>query len=217
MVAVSEKIERLAAKACLAIGGMLWDGDDTIVLLIPQEPGFWTYFTASPEYADGMADPLDRWSKRVIKGIAQDLGAEAEFPSDGPPYPPFFSWALGSGQAWASPVQMLVHQQAGMMLSLRGALRLIGHVQLAPLSGKNPCRTCENSPCLTHCPVGALSAEQYDVAACQSYLRTTEGQRCMTQGCLARRACPASLKSGRLDAQSEFHMQAFTGDQKLSS
>jgi len=209
MVAVSKEIEARARAQFLTIAGMLWDGDETIVLLIPREPGFWVHFTKSAEYLDGEADPLDRWSKRIAWGIARDLDLRAEFPSDGPPYPPFIRWMKASGRAWVSPVQMMVHDTAGMMVSLRAALRVPGRLPLAPLAGQSPCETCVDQPCTSSCPVGALSADIYDVTACQTHLRTPEGESCMSHGCLARRACPVSQISGRTSEQSAFHMQAF--------
>ena len=45
-------------------------GCRTLVLLGPDEPGFWGVFQASPEVGDGAADPLNRWSERVIGGLA---------------------------------------------------------------------------------------------------------------------------------------------------
>ncbi|NHX27468.1 ferredoxin, partial [Escherichia coli] len=67
-------------------------GCATLILIGPREPGFWPRFSASPEYADGTADPLDRWSKRMIGAVAAETGGRAIFPSDGPPWPPFIDW-----------------------------------------------------------------------------------------------------------------------------
>ena len=56
-------------------------GDGTVVLLGPREPGFWTTFTASPEWQDGAPDPMDRWSTRVINAAARcGRGAHAKAP-----------------------------------------------------------------------------------------------------------------------------------------
>ncbi|WP_137701630.1 ferredoxin [Marimonas lutisalis] len=192
----------------LAILGALHEADDTIVLLGPDEPGFWAHFTAQPEYRDGAPDPLDRWSKRVICALASAWGGAAIFPSDGPPYPPFQDWALRSGQAWTSPVGMLVHARAGLMVSYRGAVRLPGRRDL-PAPADTPCITCTGRPCLAACPASALTGSGYDVPACRAYLDTEAGQDCMARGCAVRRACPVSQSYGRLDAQSAFHMRAF--------
>ncbi|WP_050929309.1 hypothetical protein [Aestuariivita boseongensis] len=194
----------------LVLMGLLHEDGETLAL-IGTGGGSWPRFCASPEYADGAPDPLDRWSKRVLGDLATRLGAVGSvFPSDGPPYPPFIRWALASGRFWSSPVGMLVHDGQGLMFSLRGALRFQGMLPLPDQSGPNPCEACADQPCLTACPVGALSNETpYDVEGCKTHLRAPEGSDCMTGGCLARRACPVSQISPRDPAQSAFHMRAF--------
>jgi len=185
------------------------DGTKTLLLLGPHEPGFWPHFSASPEYLDGTADPLDRWSKRVVTPWAKHLNATAIFPSDGPPYPPFIQWAKRSGRAWVSPVGLLVHDIAGLFVSFRAAVALPTHIIL-PMTGPCPCTTCKK-PCQTACPVNAMTGD-YDVAGCKSYLNTPAGKLCMETGCLVRSACPAGANYGRLPQQSAFHMAAFNPD-----
>jgi hypothetical protein len=169
----------------------------------------WPVFTATPEYQDGAGNPLDRWSKRVLGALAAPRGWGTVFPSDGPPYAPFIAWAKATGRFWDSPAGMLVHDTAGLMISIRGAFVTpnVGPAQTAA----NPCKTCINQPCATACPVDALSAERgYDVAACHAYLDTdAAGQDCLTKGCKARRACPVSQRFGRDPEQSAFHMRSF--------
>ena len=187
---------------------MVPDGTGTVLLLGPHEPGFWATFTASPEYQDGAPDPLDRWSKRVIGALASERGATAVFPSDGPPYPPFYRWAVRSGRTWASPVTLLVQDRAGLMVSYRAALMVTERIDL-PSSDPAPCTTCNTKPCLTACPVGALTGDGYDLPACHAFLDTREGADCLTNGCAVRRACPVSQTYGRVPEQSAFHMKAF--------
>ncbi len=192
----------------LEILGALHEGGTTVLLLGPHEPGFWAHFMAQPEYNDGMPDPLDRWSKRAIGALATDWGGTAIFPSDGPPYPPFQEWARHSGQAFTSPVGMLVHARAGLMVSFRGAVRLPGEHPLPP-PAPNPCDTCAAQPCLAACPVGALDRQGYDVPLCKSHIAAPAGRDCLNQGCAVRLACPISQTYGRVAAQSAFHMRAF--------
>ena len=182
-------------------------GTRTLLLIGPSEPGFWDHVTAAPEFADGGADPLDRWSARVLTRIAAEIGATALFPFGGPPYLPFIAWATRSGRAWTSPVGLLVQDRAGLMVSYRGALALPRDLPVAPAAAR-PCDTCDR-PCLSACPVSALGPDGYDVAACKAFLDTEAGQECLTGGCLVRRACPVSRTYGRQPVQSAFHMRAF--------
>ena len=70
------------------------------IVLLGAGPGFWTALRASPEGADDLPDPVDRWSLRVIADLAAELGAAPRFPFGGPPYEPFIAWAKASGRAW---------------------------------------------------------------------------------------------------------------------
>jgi hypothetical protein len=192
--------------AHLAALGVVHEGGQSIVLLGPG-PGFWPAFTASNEFADGAADPLDRWSKRVVGALAEAWGGEALFPWDGPPYPPFIAWALASGQSWSSPVGLVCHETQGLWCSFRGAVRLPG--ELPRTSSDSLCESCAGQPCRTACPAGALTADGYDTGACHAWLDTPEGADCMISGCVVRRACPISAGLGRSEDQSGFHMRAF--------
>lgn len=184
-------------------------GCGTLVLLSPREPGFWAAFTRSPEWRDGKPDPMDRWSTRVITDLAQAHGAQPLFPFGGPPYQPFFRWALASGHAWQSPVSLLVHSHAGLMISYRGALAFPDHLDLPPAQAQPPCDTCAEKPCLTACRSGALTQAGYDVPRCHAFLDTADGATQLSQGCTVRRACPISRSYGRVEAQSAYHMSIF--------
>lgn len=182
-------------------------GMQSLILLGPDEPGFWAHFTASPEYSDGAPDPMNRWSERVIGDLARALDASALFPFGGPPYQPFIDWAKRSGRAHLSPVGLLVHDRAGLMVSYRGALAFAARIPLPP-AAPSPCDTCATQPCRGACPVDALQGDHYDVPRCKDDLDRDEND-CMDQGCAVRRACPLSQSYGRQTAQSAFHMRAF--------
>ncbi len=183
------------------------EGVETLLLLAPDGPRFWSEIVASPEYADGRPDPIDRWSRRVIDALAEGLGARAYYPFGATPPHPFFSWALATGQIFSSPVGWLVHPRAGLWLSFRGALGFAQRVDLPP-PVTSPCTGCPQ-PCVTACPVGALTDKGYDLPACHAYLDTPEGAQCMGQGCAVRAACPVSQAHGRDPAQSAYHMRQF--------
>lgn len=208
-------IRQAAQRGLRLIGGFHPEPDDnlpvawrTIVLLGPDGPHFWAQFCASPESLDGRPNPMDRWSERVIGNWARALDAQALLPF-GTPTHPFYDWALRTGRCHASPIAFLVHDDAGLLVSFRGALALPDQVGLTAQRSPSPCLSCATQPCRVACPVDALTAGGYDVGACKTHLRSTEGQDCMSNGCAARRACPISQGYPRLSAQSAFHMRSF--------
>lgn len=182
-------------------------GFQTLLMLGPSQT-FWEHFKTTPEFNDGNLDPIDRWSDRIVTELASKFNALPFLPFAGPPYAPFLTWALKTGRAWSSPVGMLVHDTTGLMVSFRGALAFQEIIDL-PNQSTKPCFACEQ-PCKLACPVNALSAvDGYNTKACHDYLETPEGQTCLTNGCLARQACPASLGANRTSEQSAHHMSYF--------
>jgi epoxyqueuosine reductase len=212
------RIEAAAARHGLAVMGAfhpartdapdLPPGTRTLVLLGPDGGAFWPALGAAPEGQDGAPDPVDRFSRRVIGRMACDLGAKALFPFGGPPWRPFYAWAVRSGRAWPSPVRLLVHERAGLMISYRGALALRGRIALPAPPHAPPCTGCAR-PCLTACPVGALGPEGYDVPACRAHVASPEGIACRSGGCRVRMACPPAAAFGLPEAQRAHHMEAF--------
>lgn len=195
----------LAALGTVGAGADLPEGCQSLVLVGPAA-GFWPIFSQSPEYHDGAADPLNRWSTRVLGAVAETLDATAIFPFGGPPWHPFIRWALDSGAAWQSPVTLLVHATDGLFVSYRGALGF-RDARPAPQPAPRPCNSCA-APCTTACPVDALGPSGYDIAACHAFLDTAQGADCLTKGCRVRRACPVN-GANRQPAHSAFHMAAF--------
>lgn len=183
-------------------------GTGTLLLLGPKEPDFWNHINSEPEFSDGSADPVDRWSRRVVSDLAVELNATPVFPFGGPPHAPFMAWAIRAGHVWTSVVKLLVHDTAGLFVSFRGAIALPDKTDL-PEAGNFPCDTCTAQPCRSACPVGALTPSGYDLAACHSFLDTAKGADCMDCGCVVRRACPISRSCGRNRKQSAHHMKAF--------
>lgn len=208
------KVEELAAPyGLMAMGGAHTDAAQTIVL-VGTSTSFWDHFQDTPEHSDAASNPVDRWSQRVMPLLMKAAGAQdVVYPFGGPPYAPFLSWAKQTGEAFDSPVGMLVHHRAGLMISYRGGLIFDGHLALPAMRPKNPCTKCVDRPCTAACPVDALSdTHVYDVPACKTFLGGAEGASCMSQGCAVRRACPVSQSFGRPTAQSAHHMRAFKGE-----
>ena len=94
----------------------------TIVLAGMAGRDGWGAFAASAEALDGLDHPLDRWSRRLIEGLARELGALALFPFGGPPFWPFQQWARRAEPVHPSPIGLLIHPVYGLWHSYRGAL-----------------------------------------------------------------------------------------------
>ena len=189
----------------------LADGTPTLTIVLLGWTGGdqWPVFAASPEFRDGLPDPLNRWSKRLIDGVANEFRAAAFYPFGGPPWLDFQSWALKAEPVHRSPLGLLIHPQWGLWHSYRGALGLREHVDLGSrVSGPHPCEQCVGRPCLSACPVSAFAAERpHNYAACLEHLRGA-GEDCRTRACAARRACPIAPDKRYSESQAAFHMRA---------
>lgn len=181
----------------------------------------WPAFSASTFFSDGLAHPLDRWSRAIGQEMAQRWGGVALFPFDGPPYHPFQKWAARAETLHSSPLKLQIHPKYGLWHAYRFALALpsVQADDLAsPVSPQvaarvDLCLQCDGQPCLLACPVQAFSVVAYDVLTCRDHLRMPLGANCMQSGCLARRACPQGAGFVYTPEHAAFHMQAFIGAQ----
>jgi hypothetical protein len=157
-----------------------------------------------------MADPLNRWSTRVIGGLAVRFGAHALFPFGAPPHQPFIAWAKRGEPVAESPLGLLIHPDHGLWHAYRGALAVAEQLALPPSDTRSrPCDLCIERPCLAACPVGAFTAPGYDVAACAGHTSVPTDADCLDIGCRARRACPVGREAQYGPGQARFHMAAF--------
>lgn len=156
-------------------------------------------------------DPLDQWTRLTIDPIARSVEGTALYPFDGPPYWPFQRWAERADGARSSPIGIQIHPEYGLWHAYRAAILLRAALMLPRPEQAHPCDTCVDRPCLTHCPVGAFSANGYDVDRCVDHVVAAQHRSgtCGHVGCLARLACPVGAHwRYRLD-QARFHMSAF--------
>lgn len=182
----------------------------TIILLGFTGSLQWAGYLGSVEASDGLPDPLDRWSRRVIGSMAAQLSAAAVYPNGSSPAPPFQRLAARSEPVYRSPIGLLIHPQWGLWHAYRGALLLPGRIRLPSLAPPvSPCSACAMQPCLSSCPVRAFRAGSFDVEACVDHVLSQAGSECRDRGCLARRACPVGAEFRYVEAQARFHMHAF--------
>ncbi len=220
---------QLARHGLLLRGGFVPVPDDGLPLLAEGRPAavvwlvaqagsaLWPHFSASPMAHDGLPDPLDRWSRAIGDGLAQALGGQGLYPSDGPPYHPFQRWARRIEGLHASPLMLQLHPTFGLWHAYRFALAL--PVLAAADAAQMPaiaapmadlCLQCDGQPCLQACPVEAFDGKGYAVERCATHLHGPASEDCNSGGCLARRACPVGRDYRYLPAHAAFHMAAFT-------
>lgn len=217
---VADALERRLAQnglACLAAfdveeADAAPPGTASLVLVGPDGGAMWAAFCTAPEARDGRADPLDRWSRRVIGGIARACGGAALFPFEGPPFHPFIRWARRAPDIWPSRLGLLIHAERGLWIAFRAAIALpVPLLPAAPApAAARPCDACA-APCLSRCPVDAFTDAGFDAARCRAHLAAPEGAPCREGGCLARRACPVGRAFAHGGDQAAFHMKAFAG------
>lgn len=105
---------------------------------------------------------------------------------------------LGALAGWhqPSPLGIGINATNGLWFAYRSVVVVeaevgttaSGAAGLVPLL-ESPCLTCETTPCLTHCPPGALAIDRNpDLTVCVSH-RLAEGSSCAST-CAARMACP---------------------------
>ena len=184
-----------------------------LVMIGNRGPDMWRAFAASPEFgaeSGSVADPLNRWSARVIEALAEAWGARALFPFGGPPHLPFVAWAKRAEPVAESPLGILIHPVYGLWHAYRGALAFAEEIPLPPRADRpRPCDTCADQPCLTACPVGAFGPAGYDVGSCAEHISAPAGADCMAEACRARRACPVGREYLYQPEQAAFHMIHF--------
>jgi hypothetical protein len=188
------------------------DGNPPGTLILVGDVGgaIWPQFSRSPEANDGAPDPLDRWTRRIVDGIAETTGATAIYPFGGPPYWPFQRWAQRAEPVFPSPLGILIHPEHGLWHAYRAAMTFPGRLNLPPKSeAQSPCESCAGKPCLSACPVNAFTVRGYNVDACAAHIACAAGEPCMAGGCLARNACPVAPDRRYSAAQIRFHMAAF--------
>ncbi|NLH83118.1 MAG: ferredoxin, partial [Phyllobacteriaceae bacterium] len=127
----------------------------------------WAAFAGSLERGDGRADPLDRWSTRVIGELAERFGGFAVFPFAGPPFRPFQRWGMRAEGLTASPLGLSIDAEVGLWHGFRGAIVTTEDLGEEAPTQASPCASCVGRPCLSACPANAFAATGYDVAACR--------------------------------------------------
>lgn len=203
-------VAALAPTGMVARGGFVEDHARTVVVIGNVGGAMWPVFRAAAQEVD---DPLDTWTRSVLKPIAASLGADFVHPSD-EPFQPFQQWARRAEGITQSPIGILIHPEFGLWHAYRGAFLfpfLLDGLP-APIKDPSPCLSCDGQPCLSACPVDAFTIGNYDADACRTHVRSRAEPVCINAGCAARLACPIGTEHRYASDQMHFHMKAFVGE-----
>lgn len=159
---------------------------------------------------DPLTQTMDEWTKQIIDGLADEINASALYPFS-KPFLPFQKWARRAKAGRQSPLGLNIHPKYGMWHGYRAFLIFDHEVEIDVAPGdEHPCFGCEDTPCLTACPVDAFDGVQYDVEKCGMYLMKVKSMDCHNKGCASRLACPVGTKYAYTPEQMQFHMTAFS-------
>jgi ferredoxin len=191
-------------------GPVLANGQRAASVLLLGNAGnsIWPIFSLWRQSYEG-PDPLDTWSKEIIRPLAEEYGGTSYFPSD-PPWQPFQQWAVRAERLKSSPLGILIHPEYGLWHGYRGAIAFASPIGSKVPVRRHACDLCESKPCLTACPVGAIDIDltKFALRRCRDHLRTPAGREgCMISGCLARNACPVGNEYRYSSEQLRFHME----------
>jgi epoxyqueuosine reductase QueG len=178
-------------------------------------PYFFERFLAAPEAGDGAANPLDRFTARIVAGLAEEalapLGVAhaVHFPflqiasAGRAPIIPFQRLGRAAGLGGPGPLGLQIHPDYGPWWAYR-ALIVIDR-ELAPLPPPGDgCADCP-APCVAACPAGAVRRAGFDVPSCHA--RRLSAEPCRLS-CAARIACVRGPQHRYSDRQLAFHMAA---------
>ena len=157
--------------------------------------------------ADGFSSDhlFDDYSRRLVEELIEALDGpayEVIYPSD--VLMPLGRMAQHSGWGESSPLGLTINDEYGPWLAHRIVFLVDAPLELSQRSTTHPCTTCSDTPCVTACPVGAVTVETgFDVDACSQY-RIADGSPCAHK-CLARLACPIGTQFTYGDQQMKHH------------
>jgi len=154
-------------------------------------------------------NPLDNWVQRIMSSIGKDLNRDVCFPNEGPPYYPFQAWGEEAHAFFPTPAMPSIHPRYGTWFGTRAAFLSAKPATTAAPEGvaESPCLSCLDKLCLQACPCGALEPENYDIALCMDYTKSSDGYPCLKNGCRSRHACPIGQEYAYSQDQAEFHMR----------
>ena len=114
--------------------------------------------------------------------------------------------AFGECAGWhfSSPMSLGVNSQWGTWFAYRALILVDSQFEVTlPAVLGNPCNSCTDTPCISACPVEAVTLKGLDTEACVGY-RVGDDSACQQQ-CLSRMSCPAGQLHQYSEQQINYH------------
>jgi len=166
--------------------------------------------SAQPDWHAADTHAVDEFSGRVVVQAASEYLSAYQchllYPGDTKILLP----ALGEYLGWSSPspLGLGIHPEFGLWFAYRVLCWTDAPLDASPkVEGlPSPCESCVSKPCISACPVAAVSAtEQFDLRACAEF-RLQPDAICADR-CLARLACPVGADYRHSPAQHGYHQK----------
>lgn len=198
---VNAALRRLAAEgldvaAVLSSHPGTQDGFESVIL-VGSAGALW------PHLDLGEADPVDSHCARALQTHLLSLpfctrmwpGSDLDV----------LDLARRAGLWHPSPLGIGVHPTHGPWVAYRGVVGVSVRLAERRLQASSPCLSCEDQPCISACPAGAVSPSGTDIHACFTERLT---DRVCATSCAARRACPVGRHASHSPAQEAHHHTA---------
>ncbi|MGI9604967.1 MAG: hypothetical protein ACR2P0_02390 [Acidimicrobiales bacterium] len=153
-----------------------------------------------------MPNPFDDVTVELVSTWIENAHPNALFSIvyPGPAPVPLGRLAERLGWGSPSPLGLTIHPEHGLWIAHRIAFLTDLAFSRPQTPGPHPCSTCADTPCVTACPVGAVSLNTgFDVEACSVH-RIETGSGCAEQ-CFARNVCPVGGNNRYEPAQMRHH------------
>lgn len=201
----SIKLDELEESTRMAMtdSGVDLSGFASLVLFAQAGKTFWERQVVENLHLE---DPFDDRAHAIVEEWFSSTHPNARWQAVYPGPAPLPLGQLASIAGWGgpSPLGLTINEEFGLWTAHRLALVTdLEFTQPQPSESAHPCESCADTPCVTACPVEAVSLTTgYDVEACANH-RVAEHSDCALQ-CLARNACPVGAEF-RYDGEQMAH------------
>jgi hypothetical protein len=181
-------------------------GPQSLILFGSGGPTLWSHIPHPAVEAENpvdtfAADAIDEFLKMVLPGQKiKLLYPNSQY------QPPLQRLSRHLNLSHPSLLGIDLHREFGPWFAFRRLVLIDGPAPEFPASDPwpSPCPPCEAKPCLTACPVQAVTSTIFDLKKCAGHRLAPESD-CLPR-CASRLACPQGASQKYTDDQIRYHM-----------